>query len=128
MANIILPWVNILNEINDSATMLVEQNGEINRFNIADLDIGGGGSEICVRAKEPINLAPFTTLVFKARCTESSSGSYQGKFIISADAPVANTVPNANTTLAMLAVEADSTLKEYKIPLDNINQTAYIAI
>ena len=42
MANIILPEVNILNEINDSATMLVEQNGEINRFNIADLDIGGG--------------------------------------------------------------------------------------
>lgn len=42
MANIILPEVNILNEINDSATMLVEQNGEINRFSIADLDIGGG--------------------------------------------------------------------------------------
>lgn len=42
MANIILPQVNILNEINDSATMLVEQNGEINRFSIADLDIGGG--------------------------------------------------------------------------------------
>ena len=42
MANIILPQVSILNEINDSTNLMVEQNGEINRYPISDLDIGGG--------------------------------------------------------------------------------------
>lgn len=42
MANIILPQVNILNEIDDSTKLMVEQNGEINRYPISDLDIGGG--------------------------------------------------------------------------------------
>lgn len=39
MANIILPQVNILEEINETAKILVEQNGEINRFHISDLNI-----------------------------------------------------------------------------------------
>ena len=42
MANIILPQVNILNEIDDSTKLMVEQNGEINRYPISELDIGGG--------------------------------------------------------------------------------------
>lgn len=42
MANIVLPQVAVLNNLNDNANLLVEQNGEINRFAIADLDIGGG--------------------------------------------------------------------------------------
>lgn len=42
MANIILPQVNILSEINDSTKLMVEQDGQINRYPIADLDIGGG--------------------------------------------------------------------------------------
>ena len=42
MANIILPQVNILNEIDDSTKLIVEQNGEINRYPITDLELGGG--------------------------------------------------------------------------------------
>ena len=42
MANIILPAVPILNEIDDSTKLLIEQAGEINRYPISDLDIGGG--------------------------------------------------------------------------------------
>ena len=40
MANIILPAVPILSEIDDSAKLLIEQAGEINRYPISDLDIG----------------------------------------------------------------------------------------
>ena len=42
MANIILPAVPVLNEIDDSTKLLIEQAGEINRYPISDLDIGGG--------------------------------------------------------------------------------------
>ena len=42
MANVVLPQVAVLNDLNNNANLLVEQNGEINRFAIADLDIGGG--------------------------------------------------------------------------------------
>ena len=42
MENIVLPKVNILSEINDSTNLMVEHNGEINRYPISDLDIGGG--------------------------------------------------------------------------------------
>lgn len=42
MANIILPQVNILSEINDSTKLMVEQDGQINRYPIADLELGGG--------------------------------------------------------------------------------------
>lgn len=42
MANIILPQVSILNNLANDANLLVEQNGEINRFAVTDLDIGGG--------------------------------------------------------------------------------------
>ena len=42
MANIILPAVPVLSEIDDSTKLLIEQAGEINRYPISDLDIGGG--------------------------------------------------------------------------------------
>lgn len=42
MANIILPQVSILDEINDSTKLMVEQDGQINRYPIADLELGGG--------------------------------------------------------------------------------------
>lgn len=42
MANIILPAVPVLNEIDDNTKLLIEQAGEINRYPISDLDIGGG--------------------------------------------------------------------------------------
>jgi hypothetical protein len=38
MANIILPAVPVLSEIDDSAKLLIEQAGEINRYPISDLD------------------------------------------------------------------------------------------
>ena len=41
MANIILPAVPVLNEIDDSTKLLIEQAGEINRYSISGLDIGG---------------------------------------------------------------------------------------
>lgn len=37
MANIILPQAKVLNTISDSATMLVEENGEIRRYNVTSL-------------------------------------------------------------------------------------------
>ena len=40
--NIVLPAVPVLNEIDDSTKLLIEQAGEINRYPISDLDIGGG--------------------------------------------------------------------------------------
>jgi hypothetical protein len=54
MANIILPAVPVLNEIDDSTKLLIEQAGEINRYPISDLDIGGGDItiEIDSSAKE----------------------------------------------------------------------------
>lgn len=54
MANIILPAVPVLNEIDDSTKLLIEQAGEINRYPISDLDIGGGDItiEIDPSAKE----------------------------------------------------------------------------
>ena len=42
MANIVLPAVPVLSEIDDSTKLLIEQAGEINRYPISDLDIGGG--------------------------------------------------------------------------------------
>lgn len=42
MANVVLPQVSILNSLANDANLLVEQNGEINRFAVTDLDIGGG--------------------------------------------------------------------------------------
>lgn len=50
MANIILPAVPVLNEINDSTKILIEQAGEINRYPISDLDIGGGDVTIDLNA------------------------------------------------------------------------------
>ena len=54
MANIILPAVPVLNEIDSSTKLLIEQAGEINRYPISDLDIGGGDVtiEIDPSAKE----------------------------------------------------------------------------
>ena len=40
--NIVLPAVPVLREIDDSTKLLIEQAGEINRYPISDLDIGGG--------------------------------------------------------------------------------------
>ena len=40
--NIVLPAVPVLKEIDDSTKLLIEQAGEINRYPISDLDIGGG--------------------------------------------------------------------------------------
>lgn len=42
MANIVLPRVDILDSIKESANILVEQDGSIKRFAVADLDVGGG--------------------------------------------------------------------------------------
>lgn len=42
MANIVLLAVPVLSEIDDSTKLLIEQAGEINRYPISDLDIGGG--------------------------------------------------------------------------------------
>lgn len=39
---IILPQVDILDKVNDSANLLIEQNSVINRFPINSLNIGGG--------------------------------------------------------------------------------------
>lgn len=50
MANIILPAVPVLSEINDSTKILIEQAGEINRYPISDLDIGGGDVTIDLNA------------------------------------------------------------------------------
>ena len=56
---IVLPQVEILNSISDSAKILVEQEGEINRFAIADLDIGGGDVSVdldnAVEGDKPLN-------------------------------------------------------------------------
>ena len=41
MANIVLPRVDILDSIKESANILVEQDGSIKRFAVADLDVGG---------------------------------------------------------------------------------------
>ena len=40
--NIILPKVNVLDTVITTANILVEQNGEINRYPISNLDIDGG--------------------------------------------------------------------------------------
>lgn len=42
MTNIVLPAVSVLANIDDKTKLIVEQDGNINRFPIADLDIGGG--------------------------------------------------------------------------------------
>ena len=42
MANIVLPRVDILDSIKESANILVEQDGSIKRFAVVDLDVGGG--------------------------------------------------------------------------------------
>ena len=54
MDNIILPAVPVLNEIDDSTKLLIEQAGEINRYPISDLDIDSGDIivEIDSSAKE----------------------------------------------------------------------------
>lgn len=56
---IVLPQVEVLNSISDSAKILVEQEGEINRFAIANLDIGGGDVSVdldnAVDGDKPLN-------------------------------------------------------------------------
>lgn len=49
MANIILPAVPVLSEINDSTKLLIEQAGEINRYPISDLDIGNSAAVLYVK-------------------------------------------------------------------------------
>lgn len=55
MANIILPAVPVLSEIDDSAKLLIEQAGEINRYPISDLDIGGGDVTIDLSGSSDTN-------------------------------------------------------------------------
>lgn len=39
MANIILPQVGVLGDVTDSAKFLIEQNGEINRYYVSNLEV-----------------------------------------------------------------------------------------
>ena len=59
MDNIILPAVPVLNEIDDSTKLLIEQAGEINRYPISDLDIDSGDIivEIDSSAKEKTSIS-----------------------------------------------------------------------
>lgn len=50
MSNIILPKVQILDTISDEAKMLIEQNGEINRFAVTNL----GGGDISINLEDTI--------------------------------------------------------------------------
>lgn len=51
MSNIILPKVQILDTISNEAKMLIEQDGEINRFAVANL----GGGDISINLEDTIN-------------------------------------------------------------------------
>lgn len=56
MANIILPAVPVLNEIDDSTKLLIEQAGEINRYPISELDIGGGDVTIDLSSSDSVDI------------------------------------------------------------------------
>ena len=53
--NIILPAVPVLSEIDDSTKLLIEQAGEINRYPISDLDIGGGDVTIDLSSSDSVD-------------------------------------------------------------------------
>lgn len=54
--NIVLPAVPVLNEIDDSTKLLIEQAGEINRYPISDLDIGGGDVTIDLSSSDSVDI------------------------------------------------------------------------
>lgn len=54
MANIILPAVPVLDEIDQHTKLLIEQAGEINRYPISDLDIGSGDVTIDLSSADSI--------------------------------------------------------------------------
>ena len=53
--NIVLPAVPVLSEIDDSTKLLIEQAGEINRYPISDLDIGGGDVTIDLSSADSVD-------------------------------------------------------------------------